>query len=285
MGGNHKNNHMEIRFEHSPKEVRAMTTAELRSAFLTDKLVQAGEVRLVYTHYDRVILGGACPVKKKLALEAHPELRADFFLQRRELGIINVGGKGRVAADEVVHDLEKLDCLYVGKGVKKIVFESENPDDPARFYLLSAPAHAAHPVQFLPKEKALPVQTGSPETSNARTIYKYIHAEGIRSCQLVMGLTILQTGSVWNTMPAHTHTRRMEAYFYFDLPEAQRVFHFMGEPQETRHLLVADGQAVVSPPWSIHSGCGTSNYAFIWGMAGENYSYTDMELVNIPDLR
>jgi 4-deoxy-L-threo-5-hexosulose-uronate ketol-isomerase len=285
MGGNHKNNHMEIRFEHSPKEVRAMTTAELRSAFLTDKLIQADEVRLVYTHYDRVILGGACPVKKKLALEAHPELRADFFLQRRELGIINVGGKGRVAADEVVHDLEKLDCLYVGKGVKKIVFESENPDDPARFYLLSAPAHAAHPVQFLPKEKALPVQTGSPETSNARTIYKYIHAEGIRSCQLVMGLTILQTGSVWNTMPAHTHTRRMEAYFYFDLPEAQRVFHFMGEPQETRHLLVADGQAVVSPPWSIHSGCGTSNYAFIWGMAGENYSYTDMELVNIPDLR
>jgi 4-deoxy-L-threo-5-hexosulose-uronate ketol-isomerase len=276
---------MEIRFEHSPKEVRAMTTEELRSAFLTDKLIQADEVRLVYTHYDRVILGGACPVKKKLALETHPELRADFFLQRRELGIINVGGKGRVATDEVAHDLEKLDCLYVGKGVKKIVFESENPDDPARFYLLSAPAHAAHPVQFLPKEKALPVQTGSPETSNARTIYKYIHAEGIRSCQLVMGLTILQTGSVWNTMPAHTHTRRMEAYFYFDLPEAQRVFHFMGEPQETRHLLVADGQAVVSPPWSIHSGCGTSNYAFIWGMAGENYSYTDMELVNIPDLR
>jgi 4-deoxy-L-threo-5-hexosulose-uronate ketol-isomerase len=280
-----KNNHMEIRFEHSPKEVRAMTTDELRGAFLTDRLIEVDEVRLVYTHYDRVILGGACPVKKKLTLEAHPELRADFFLQRRELGIINVGGKGRVSADEVSHELEKLDCLYVGKGVKQIVFESLDAGDPARFYLLSAPAHAAHPVQFLPKEKALPVQTGSQETANARTIYKYIHAEGIRSCQLVMGLTILQTGSVWNTMPAHTHTRRMEAYFYFDVPEAQRVFHFMGQPQETRHLLVADSQAVVSPPWSIHSGCGTSNYAFIWGMAGENYSYTDMDLVKIPDLR
>jgi 4-deoxy-L-threo-5-hexosulose-uronate ketol-isomerase len=280
-----KNNHMEIRFEHSPKEVGGMTTDELRGAFLTDKLIQTDELRLVYTHYDRVILGGACPVKKKLSLETHPELRADFFLQRRELGIINVGGKGRVTTDEVTHELGKLDCLYAGKGVKQIVFESLDAGDPARFFLLSAPAHAAHPVQFLPKEKALPVQTGSQETANARTIYKYIHADGIRSCQLVMGLTILQTGSVWNTMPAHTHTRRMEAYFYFDLPEAQRVFHFMGEPQETRHLLVADSQAVVSPPWSIHSGCGTSNYAFIWGMAGENYSYTDMDLVQIPDLR
>jgi 4-deoxy-L-threo-5-hexosulose-uronate ketol-isomerase len=169
--------------------------------------------------------------------------------------------------------------------VKKIVFESDDPDEPANFFLLSAPAHTDHPVQFLPKEKALPVQTGSAETSNARTIYKYIHAEGIRSCQLVMGLTILQTGSVWNTMPAHTHTRRMEAYFYFDMPEGQRVIHFMGQPQETRHLVVADGQATISPPWSIHSGCGTSNYTFIWGMAGENYSYTDMDMVNIPDLR
>ncbi len=262
-----------------------MSTEELRSAFLIEKLIRQDELLLVYTHYDRVILGGACPVKKKLSLEADPELRADFFLQRRELGIINVGGQGRVYADEVAYELGKLDCLYAGKEVRQIDFESLDAGDPARFYLLSAPAHAAHPVQFLPKEKALPVQTGSAGTSNARTIYKYIHAEGIRSCQLVMGLTILQAGSVWNTMPAHTHTRRMEAYFYFDLPEAQRVFHFMGAPQETRHLLVADGQAVVSPPWSIHSGCGTSSYAFIWGMAGENYSYTDMDPVNIPDLR
>ncbi|HWB94706.1 MAG TPA: 5-dehydro-4-deoxy-D-glucuronate isomerase [Puia sp.] len=276
---------MEVRYEHSQKEVRGMTTEELRSAFLTDRLMQEDTVRLVYTHYDRVILGGACPVKKKLSLETHPELRAEFFLERREIGIINVGGRGKVYTDEQAHALGKLDCVYAGKGVKKVVFESDDPDEPAHFFLLSAPAHASQPVQFLPKEKALPVQTGSAETSNARTIYKYIHAEGIRSCQLVMGLTILKTGSVWNTMPAHTHSRRMEAYFYFDVPEGQRVFHFMGQPQETRHLLVADSQGIVSPPWSIHSGCGTSNYSFIWGMAGENYTYTDMDMVNIPDLR
>jgi 4-deoxy-L-threo-5-hexosulose-uronate ketol-isomerase len=276
---------MEIRYEHSPKEVQGMTTEELRASFLTDKLIQEDSIRLVYTHYDRVILGGACPVNQRLSLETHPELRADFFLQRREIGIINVGGKGRVYAEDTMYELNKLDCLYAGKGTKMIGFESEDPADPAYFFLMSTPAHAVQPVQFLSKEKALPVTTGSAETANARTIYKYIHAEGIRSCQLVMGLTILKTGSVWNTMPAHTHSRRMEAYFYFDVPVQQRVFHFMGQPQETRHLLVADCQAIVSPPWSIHSGCGTSNYSFIWGMAGENYTYTDMDIVNIPDLR
>src|ERR1700754_2091630 len=276
---------MEIRFEHSPKEVRGMTTEELRSSFLTEKLIAEDVIRLVYTHYDRVILGGACPVKKRLVLETHPELKADFFLQRREIGIINVGGKGKVSADGTAYALNKMDCLYAGKGVKEVSFESEDPADPAFFFLLSAPAHGVYPVQFLPKEKALPVNTRAPETSNARTIYKYIHAEGIQSCQLVMGLTILKTGSVWNTMPAHTHTRRMEAYFYLDVSEQQRVFHFMGQPQETRHLLVANHQPIVPPPWSIHSGCGTINYSFIWGMAGENYTYTDMDIVNIPDLR
>jgi len=276
---------MEIRFEHSPKEVSGMNTGELRSAFLTDPLMQDDVIRLLYTHYDRVIVGGACPVKQRLSLETHPELKADYFLERRELGIINVGGKGKVTADGDVHELNKLDCLYVGKGVKKVVFESIVTDEPAQFYLLSTPAHAVQPVQFLPKEKALPTDMGSLETSNARTIYKYIHAQGIQSCQLVMGLTILKTGSVWNTMPAHTHTRRMEAYFYFDVPAQQRVFHFMGLPTETRHLLVANHQAIVSPPWSIHSGCGTSNYSFIWGMAGENYTYTDMDMVSIADLR
>jgi 4-deoxy-L-threo-5-hexosulose-uronate ketol-isomerase len=276
---------MDIRFEHSPDEVRGMTTDQLRNAFLTQRLIQPDEVRLIYTHYDRVILGGACPVKKRLALDTHPELRADFFLQRREIGIINVGGNGKVYADDVPYDLAKLDCLYAGKGVQKLFFESHDPSRPACFFLLSAPAHEAHPVQFMPGEKAMPFQTGSAGTANVRTIYKYIHADGIRSCQLVMGLTILQPGSVWNTMPAHTHTRRMEAYFYFDVPEGQRVIHLMGQPQETRHLLVDDCQAVVSPPWSIHSGCGTSNYAFIWGMAGENYTYTDMDAVAITDLR
>jgi 4-deoxy-L-threo-5-hexosulose-uronate ketol-isomerase len=276
---------MEVRFEHSPKEVSEMNTGELRSAFLTDPLMQDDTIRLLYTHYDRVIVGGTSPVKKRLSLETHPELKADFFLQRREIGIINVGGKGKVYAEDTPYELGKLDCLYAGKGVKKLSFESNDPAEPALFYLLSSPAHAAQPVQFLPKEKALPTDMGSPETSNARTIYKYIHAEGIQSCQLVMGLTILKTGSVWNTMPAHTHTRRMEAYFYFDVPEQHRVFHFMGQPTETRHLLTANHQAIVSPPWSIHSGCGTSNYSFIWGMAGENYTYTDMDLVSISDLR
>jgi 4-deoxy-L-threo-5-hexosulose-uronate ketol-isomerase len=276
---------MQTRFEHSPKEVSGMNTGELREAFLTDNLMQDDTVQLLYTHYDRVIMGGAKPVSKKLTLQAHAGLKADFFLQRRELGIINVGGVGKVYADGQSRELNKLDAYYIGKGVKEVSFESNDAHDPALFYLLSAPAHATQPLQYLPKEKALPSDMGSLETSNARTIYKYIHAEGIQSCQLVMGLTILKSGSVWNTMPAHTHTRRMEAYFYFDVPASQRVFHFMGLPSETRHLLISNHQGVVSPPWSIHSGCGTSNYSFIWGMAGENYTYTDMDMVDIADLR
>jgi len=262
-----------------------MTTEELRRAFLTQPLMEKDSIRLVYTHYDRVIIGGVQPVEGRVALETHPELRADFFLQRREVGVINVGGRGKIDVGNAEYDLDKLDCLYIGRGVKRVGFGSHHPGHPAAFYLLSAPAHADHPVQLMKGQEALPVSVGSAETSNARTIYKYIHADGIQSCQLVMGLTVLKTGSVWNTMPAHTHTRRMEAYFYFDVPEQQRVFHFMGEPQETRHLLVADGQAVISPPWSIHSGCGTTNYSFIWGMAGENYTYTDMDAVAIGDLR
>jgi 4-deoxy-L-threo-5-hexosulose-uronate ketol-isomerase len=276
---------MEIRFEHSPKEVSEMNTAALRNAFLTDNLLQDDSIQWVYTHYDRVIVGGAKPVSRSISLESHPELKADFFLQRRELGVINIGGKGKITADNVGYELGRLDCLYLGKGVKKVVFESAESHDPALFYLLSTPAHATLPVQFLSRDKALPTDMGALETSNARTIYKYIHAEGIQSSQLVMGLTVLKTGSVWNTMPAHTHSRRMEAYFYFDVPDSQRVIHFMGLPSETRHLFVANHQAVVSPPWSIHSGCGTSNYAFIWAMAGENYTYTDMDMVDIADLR
>jgi 4-deoxy-L-threo-5-hexosulose-uronate ketol-isomerase len=262
-----------------------MTTEELRAAFLTEPLMEKDSVRLVYTHYDRVIIGGVKPVDRRVALEMHPELKAEFFLQRREIGIINVGGKGKVYAGNAEYELDKLDCLYIGRGVQRVEFGSHHPEHPAAFYLLSVPAHADNPVQLMTCQEALPAEVGSAATSNARTIYKYIYADGIKSCQLVMGLTILKTGSVWNTMPAHTHTRRMEAYFYFDIPEQQRVFHLMGEPQETRHLLVANGQAVISPPWSIHSGCGTSNYAFIWGMAGENYTYTDMDAVAIADLR
>jgi len=276
---------MEIRFEHGIKETSRMQTEELHSAFLVEKLMSDDAIKLVYSHYDRVIVGGAKPVKQKLFLDTHAELRADYFLQRREIGIINVGGKGKVTADDANFDLNKLDCLYLGKGTQKVFFESEDAAQPAVFYLLSSPAHAMHPVQVARKEDVESAVLGSLKTSNERTIYRYIHENGLKSCQLVMGLTILNEGSVWNTMPAHTHTRRMEAYFYFDVPQDQRVFHFMGEPTETRHIVMANHEAVISPPWSIHAGCGTSNYAFIWGMAGENYTYSDMDAVAIKDLK
>lgn len=276
---------MEVRFQNSPYETSQMDTAALRNNFLIPDLMVDDEIKLVYSHYDRVIIGGAKPVTKLLLLENHVELRADYFLERRELGIINVGGNGVVEADGNSYTLSKLDCVYIGKGAKAVSFKSENAAEPALFYMLSAPAHMSHPSLKLTKEEAMPATIGDPSTSNRRTIYKYIHGEGIKSCQLVMGLTILDKGSVWNTMPAHTHTRRMEAYYYFDVPEGQAVFHFMGEPQQTRHLVLHNNAAIISPPWSIHSGCGTSNYGFVWGMAGENYVYTDMDPVAINDIR
>ncbi|WP_315817264.1 5-dehydro-4-deoxy-D-glucuronate isomerase [Paraflavitalea speifideaquila] len=276
---------MEIRFQNSPKETSRMNTKELRENFHIPALMQDDRVQLVYSHYDRVIVGGVKPFSKAVELPNHTELRAEYFLERRELGIINVGGNGAVEADGVKYELSKLDCLYLGKGVKQVSFASDDKHAPAVFYLLSSPAHASYPTRKLTKEEASPTEMGDQTTANRRTIYKYIHADGIKSCQLVMGLTVLASGSVWNTMPAHVHTRRMEAYFYFDIPEQHRVFHFMGEPTETRHLLIANHEAIVSPPWSIHSGCGTSNYSFIWGMAGENYVYTDMDAVAIADIR
>ncbi|AXY75644.1 5-dehydro-4-deoxy-D-glucuronate isomerase [Paraflavitalea soli] len=276
---------MEIRFQNSPKETSRMNTKELRENFHIPALMQDDQVQLVYSHYDRVIVGGVKPYSKAVELPNHTELRAEYFLERRELGIINVGGNGAVEADGEKFTLSKLDCLYLGKGVKKVSFTSDDKNAPAVFYLLSSPAHASYPTRKLTKEEASPTEMGDQTTANRRTIYKYIHADGIKSAQLVMGLTVLASGSVWNTMPAHVHTRRMEAYFYFDVPEQHRVFHFMGEPTETRHLLIANHEAVVSPPWSIHSGCGTSNYSFIWGMAGENYVYTDMDAVAIADIR
>ena len=275
---------MEIRFAHSPEETSKMNTEQLRKNFLAD-LIQPDYLNLVYSHYDRIILGGACPKTKALELPNPAELRANYFLERRELGIINVGGPGIVESGKEKHNLNKLDALYLGKGTEKVTFKSADQSKPAVFYLLSSPAHQTHPNRVLTKEEATPSDMGELKTANKRTIYKYIHADGIKSCQLVMGLTVLSEGSVWNTMPAHTHTRRVEAYFYFDVPEQHRVFHFMGQPQETRHLLVANYQAVISPPWSIHSGSGTTNYSFIWGMAGENYVYTDMDAVPITELR
>jgi 4-deoxy-L-threo-5-hexosulose-uronate ketol-isomerase len=266
-------------YQHSPKEVKDMSTSELRESFLITDLMTNNSIRFTYTHYDRVMVGGAKPVTDTVVLDNKEELRSDYFLERREMGIINIGGKGVIETAGNQYELDKLDCLYIGKGNPSVTFTSFDPANPAMFYILSAPAHATFPVQFLNGKDASPVSVGSLHTSNERTIYKYIHADGIKSCQLVMGLTVLSTGSVWNTMPAHTHTRRMEAYFYFDVPDSQRVFHLMGEPSETRHIVMSNNEAVVSPAWSIHSGCGTSNYSFIWGMAGENYTYTDMDMV------
>lgn len=276
---------MNIRFENSPAEVKGFSTDELRAQFLIEGLMAADKIELTYSHYDRMIVGGAMPMTETLQLKADPELRADFFLERRELGIINVGGTGSVIADGEVFLLNKLDALYLGKGTKDVSFKSHDANDPGKFYLLSAPAHHTYPNARCSKEEAAPVSLGDPSTSNERTIYKYIHADGLQSCQLVMGLTVLAPGSVWNSVPPHTHTRRMEVYFYFDVPDGQRVFHFMGQPQETRHIIMANHDAVISPPWSVHFGCGTANYGFIWGMAGENKTFTDMDPAPVPSLK
>lgn len=276
---------MEIRFQNSPKETKAMDTQALRDNFLIEQLIQKDVLKLVYSHYDRVIVGGVSPVDKTVQLGCDEELKADYFLQRRELGIVNLGGTGVITADGETYELHKLDCLYIGKDTKEVSFVSKDKTTPAIFYMLSAQAHKKYPTTKYAKEDAFPSDMGSLETSNKRTIYRYIHADGIQSCQLVMGLTILDTGSVWNTIPAHTHTRRMEAYFYFDVPKNQKVMHLMGEPTETRHLVVSNNEAVLSAPWSIHAGCGTSNYGFVWGMAGENYTYSDMDMVDINDIK
>ncbi len=276
---------MTSRYESNPREVERMNTKELRENFLVQGIFIENEVTLTYTHYDRMITGGATPVKGELALPLPDDLKSEYFLERRELGIINVGGQGSVKADGTVYDLEKLSCLFLGKGVKDISFSSAEAGTPAKFFLLSSPAHTKYPTTLYTKEQALPVTLGSPETSNQRTIYKYIHNDGIMSCQLVMGLTVLSSGSTWNTMPPHTHDRRSEIYCYFDVPENQGVMHFMGQPQETRHLWVQDGEAIISPPWSIHAGSGTANYSFIWAMAGENKDFTDMDHVNLNHLR
>jgi 4-deoxy-L-threo-5-hexosulose-uronate ketol-isomerase len=268
-----------------PRETAAMNTAELRENFLLENLFVAGDIQLVYTHYDRMMVGGVVPTAAPIALPTPANLKADFFLQRRELGVLNTGAAGTVTVDGTAYELGRQDCLYVGRGAREVVFASSDAAAPAKFYLLSTPAHASHPTTRLTQAEATPVTMGELATANQRTIYKYIYSEGIQSCQLVMGLTQLHAGSVWNTMPAHTHDRRMEAYLYFDLAEGQRVLHLMGQPQETRHLWVGEGQAILSPPWSIHSGCGTAGYTFIWGMGGENQEYTDMDPVAIPDLR
>lgn len=268
-----------------PDDFRTYQTALIRERFLINNLIGSDQINCVYTHYDRMIVGAANPVHKSLELNTYPNLRSKYFLERREIGIINVGGDGEVSADGQTYTVDKLDCIYIGKGTEHVNFNSKDPANPAIFYLLSAPAHAFYPTSVMTHADAAKVNAGDTSTANRRTINKYIHMDGIKSCQLVMGLTILQEGSVWNTMPAHTHDRRMEAYFYFDLPAGQKVFHYMGQGDETRHITVNNCEAVVSPPWSIHSGSGTASYSFIWGMAGENLDYTDMDVINIPDIK
>ena len=276
---------MQVRFQNSPKETGTMNTQQLRENFLIQQLMQAGKIELVYSHFDRLIIGGAVPTSEAIVLPNEDELKANFFLERREMGIINVGGKGTVAADGENYEIDKLECVYLGKGTKDVSFSSADENNPAHFYILSLPAHHTYPNKKMTKDEAAPVTLGDIATSNKRTIYKYIHNAGIESCQLVMGLTVLEDGSVWNSVPPHTHTRRMEAYFYFDLNEAHRVMHFMGEPQETRHLVVANHEAAISAPWSMHFGVGTANYGFIWGMTGENKEFTDMDQVAIAALK
>lgn len=275
---------MHIRHASSPQEVIAMNTEALRNTFLVEGLFVPGQSNLTYSHYDRMIIGGIMPLQQALHLNAPDALKAGCFLERREIGVINVGGTGQIVTESETFHVQKLDCVYLGKGTEQVQFSSESTADPARFFLLSAPASQAHPNQLMTALEANRTGLGAPETANMRTIYKYIHPDGILSCQLVMGLTILNSNSVWNTMPPHTHDRRMEVYCYFDVPENQRVLHLMGQPQETRHLWVSNHQAVISPPWSIHAGCGTMAYGFIWGMAGENQSFADMDHININDL-
>jgi len=276
---------MNQRYAQSPKEVAGLNTAELRENFLINDLMPADDFSFTYSHYDRAIIGSASPVNKTIELPTYDNLRADYFLERREIGIINVGGDGEVTVDGTTYQVSKLDAVYAGKGSKSVTFKSVSAENPAKFFLYSVPAHHSYPHRMMKKEDASPSTIGSKDTANERTIYKYIHLEGIQSCQLVMGLTILKTGSVWNTMPSHVHDRRMESYFYFDVPQGQVVFHMMGQPQETRHLVVQNHEAIISPPWSIHSGGGTSNYGFIWAMAGENLVYSDMDSFPINELR
>ena len=276
---------MTQRFAIGPRETATLNTTGIREHFLIENIFTAGEIELTYTHYDRMIVGGANPTEAALTLPCPESLKANFFLERRELGALNVGGAGTVTVDGTVYELGNQDCIYVGMGAKDVQFASANAAQPAKFYLLSAPAHHTHPTTVRTQAEATPVEMGASETANERTIYKYIYAEGIQSCQLVMGLTQLKAGSVWNTMPSHTHDRRMEAYLYFNMNQGQRVLHLLGEPTETRPLWVSNEQAILSPPWSIHTGCGTAAYAFIWGMAGENREYTDMDAVPLDTLR
>jgi 4-deoxy-L-threo-5-hexosulose-uronate ketol-isomerase len=268
-----------------PIRYPTMTTSQIRETFLISTLYEPGALHLAYVDLDRAVIGMAAPLGHAIELHADEMLRASYFTERRELGALNIGGNGTIYVDGRSYSLERLDCLYIGQGSRKIAFESTDKDSPASFYLLSYPAHASYPTTLIRKDEASPVELGSPETCNHRTVCKYIYLDGAQSCQLVMGVTHLHPGSAWNTMPAHTHMRRSEVYMYFNLHDEARVFHLMGPAEETRHIVMKNHEVVVSPGWSIHAGMGTQAYSFCWGMGGENKDYGDMDLVPIKSLR
>ena len=276
---------MKILYTPDPVRFLRMTTDEIRDAFLMNDLFQPDKVSLLYSDVDRTVVGSIVPVKGPLSPTASKELASAYFAERREIGILNIGAKGIINVDDTKYSMENKDALYIGRGSERIVFSSEKAADPARFYLLSYPAHREYPTVQARKADAEALQLGSMDASNKRTIYKMIHPGNMPTCQLVMGFTELEPGCMWNTMPPHTHERRMEVYMYFDMNDDTRVFHLMGSPAETRHLVVADGEAVLSPSWSIHSGVGTGAYTFCWGMGGENQEFGDMDQIDIGDLR
>lgn len=276
---------MQTRYSHAPKDIARYTTDELREEFLIEEVFVPGKIRLTYTHHDRLIFGGVTPTQEALEIKLDKELGVDYFLERRELGVINIGGEGILTIDGEPFSMKNQDGFYIGKETREVKFESLNVATPAKFYIASSPAHHKYPNVKISIDDIKPLETGASERMNERKIYQYIHPNVCDSCQLQMGYTHLGTGSGWNTMPCHTHERRMEAYVYFDLEESDKVFHFMGKPDETKHLVVSNEQAVISPSWSIHTGIGTSNYTFIWAMCGENITYTDMDIVDMKKLK
>lgn len=281
---------MEQRYATNPAQIPGMTTEDLRATFLVPELFVPGEIRVTYTHHDRIVLGGAVPAGAELALTGYPEIRSEYFLEHREVGIINVGGAGTVTADGEIYQLATGACLYLGRGIRDVVFADAAHSSPgdvagAQFYLFSAPAHTAYPAALVQPGEGTVRELGDQVTSNRRTLNQYIHENGVRSCQIVMGVTQLHPGSMWNTMPAHTHDRRTECYLYFDLPADARVIHLLGEREETRHLVVADRQAIISPSWSLHAGVGTAAYSFVWAMAGENQAFDDMDAAPVTELK
>ncbi len=276
---------MDIRYSAGPRDVRRYSTKDLREEFLIEKLFKKNKLSMTYSHVDRMVVMGTCPVES-LALEAGKELGVSYFLERREMVVVNLAkGKALVTAGSTVYELEELCALYIGRGTEKVLFASASADDPARLYALSCPAHTSHPTRLIRQDEAVTRHLGEQARANKRVVRNYLHEDLLPTCQLAMGITTLEPGSVWNSMPMHTHERRMEVYMYFGLPEDGVVFHLMGEPDETRHLAMHNEQAVISPSWSVHSGCGTASYSFVWGMCGENKAYDDMDHVAMLDIR